>query len=234
MNFDEILYGVAYYDEYMPYDRIETDFKMIRDAGMNVIRIAESTWSTWEPKEGVFDFTHLHRMLDCATKYELKVIVGTPTYAIPSWLAKKYPDILAVTHNGKELYGHRQNMDITNPDYLHHAQIIIEKLMEQVKDYDCVIGFQLDNETKPYDTCSKYAQEKFVEYLKNEFPDIDEFNREFGLDYWSNRVDDWDAFPDIRGTINMSLDAEYKKFQRKLVTDFFAWQADIVKKYKRD
>ena len=108
MNFNEILYGVAYYDEYMPYDRIETDFKMIRDAGMNVIRIAESTWSTWEPKEGVFDFTHLHRMLDCATKYELKVIVGTPTYAIPSWLAKKYPDILAVTHNGKELYGHRQ------------------------------------------------------------------------------------------------------------------------------
>ena len=63
MNFNEILYGVAYYDEYMPYDRIETDFKMIRDAGMNVIRIAESTWSTWEPKEGVFDFTHLHRML---------------------------------------------------------------------------------------------------------------------------------------------------------------------------
>ena len=94
MNFNEILYGVAYYDEYMPYDRIETDFKMIRDAGMNIIRIAESTWSTWEPKEGVFDFTHLHRMLDCAAKYELKVIVGTPTYAIPSWLAKKYPDIL--------------------------------------------------------------------------------------------------------------------------------------------
>ena len=114
---------MAYYDEYMPYDRIETDFKMIRDAGMNVIRIAESTWSTWEPEEGVFDFTHLHRMLDCAPKYELKVIVGTPTYAIPSWLAKKYPDILAVTHNGKELYGHRQNMDITNPEYLHHAQI---------------------------------------------------------------------------------------------------------------
>ena len=83
MNFNEILYGVAYYDEYMPYDRIETDFKMIRDAGMNVIRIAESTWSTWEPKEGVFDFTHLHRMLDCAAKYKLKVIVGTPTYAIP-------------------------------------------------------------------------------------------------------------------------------------------------------
>ena len=127
---NEILYGAAYYDEYMPYDRIETDMQMMEDAGMNVIRIAESTWSTWEPQEGVFDFTHLHRMLDCAVKYDMKVIIGTPTYAIPSWLAKKYPDIIAVTHNGQELYGHRQNMDITNPHYLHHAKIIIEKLLK--------------------------------------------------------------------------------------------------------
>ena len=79
---------------------------------------------------------------------------------------KKYPDIIAVTHNGQELYGHRQNMDITNPHYLHHAEIIIEKLMEEVKDYDCVIGFQLDNETKSYDTCTVYAQKKFIDHLK--------------------------------------------------------------------
>ena len=234
MKFDNILYGVAYYDEYMPYDRVDTDFQMLEDAGMNIIRIAESTWSTWEPQEGVFDFTHLHRMLDCATNHGLKVIIGTPTYAVPSWLARKYPEIIAVTHNGQELYGHRQNMDITNPDYLRHARIIIEKLMEEVMPYDCVIGFQLDNETKSYDTCTKYAQAKFVDYLKEQFPDIKEFNHEFGLDYWSNRVDNWEDFPDIRGTINMSLDAEYKKFQRKLVTDFLAWQADIVKKYKRE
>ena len=177
-----------------------------------------------------FDFTHLYRMLDCAVKYDMKVIIGTPTYAIPSWLAKKYPDIIAVTHNGQELYGHRQNMDITNPHYLHHAKIIIEKLMEEVKDYDCVIGFQLDNETKSYDTRTVYAQKKFIDHLKNKWPDIKEFNHEFGLDYWSNRIDNWDDFPDIRGTINMSLDAEYKKFQRSLVSDFLAWQSAIVKK----
>lgn len=41
----------AYYDEYMPYDRIEADFKMMKKAGFNVVRIAESTWSTLEPKQ---------------------------------------------------------------------------------------------------------------------------------------------------------------------------------------
>jgi beta-galactosidase len=233
MNTDKLYYGAAYYDEYIPYDRIEQDMEMMERAGMNLIRIAESTWSTWEPAEGQFDFTHLHRMLDAAKRHHISVIVGTPTYAIPSWLAKKSGDILALTHNGQEIYGRRQNMDITNPIYLEHARIIIEKLMAEVKDEPHVIGFQLDNETKSYDTCTPHAQKLFVEELKKAYPDISEFNREFGLDYWSNRVDSWDDFPDIRGTINQSLAAEYARFQRRLVTDFLQWQADIVSKYKR-
>jgi beta-galactosidase len=233
MKTDTLYYGAAYYDEYIPCDRIETDMEMMERAGMNLIRIAESTWSTWEPQEGKFDFTHLHRMLDAAKRHHISVIVGTPTYAIPGWLAKKSDDILALTHNGQEIYGHRQNMDITNPVYLEHAKIIIERLMEEVKDEPHVIGFQLDNETKAYDTCSPRAQRMFVDELKKAYPDIQEFNREFGLDYWSNRIGNWDDFPDIRGTINQSLAAEYARFQRKLVTDFLRWQADIVSKYKR-
>ena len=233
MKMDKLLYGVAYYDEYMPYDRVEKDMEMIAKAGMNVIRIAESTWSTWEPQEGIFDFTHLRRMLDAAKKYGLSVIVGTPTYAVPTWLVRKCPEILALTHGGQELYGHRQNMDITNPVYLHHAEIIIRKLMEYVKDEPHVIGFQLDNETKSSDTCTPYAQAKFVEYIKEQFPDINDFNHEFGLDYWSNRINAWEDFPDVRGTINQSLAAEYRKFQRKLVTDFLTWQSNIVEEYKR-
>ena len=234
MKMDKILYGVAYYDEYMPYDRVEKDMEMIAAAGMNVIRIAESTWSTWEPQEGFFDFTHLRRMLDASKKYGLSVIIGTPTYAIPTWLAKKCPEILALTHDGQELYGHRQNMDITNPTYLHHAEIIIRKLMEYVKDEPHVIGFQLDNETKSYDTCTPYAQAKFVEYIKEKFPNIEDFNQEFGFDYWSNRINTWEDFPDVRGTINQSLAAEYRKFQRQLVTDFLTWQSNIVAEYKRE
>lgn len=233
MKMDELLYGAAYYDEYMPYDRIEKDMEMMARAGMNVIRIAESTWSTWEPQEGVFDFTHLRRMLDCSKKYGLKVIVGTPTYAVPTWLVRKCPNILALTHNGQNLYGPRQNMDISNPVYLHHAEIMIRKLMEYVKDEPHVIGFQLDNETKSYDTCTPCAQAKFIEYIKEQFPDIDEFNHEFGFDYWSNRINNWEDFPDVRATINQSLAAEYAKFQRKLVTDFLTWQSSIVEEYKR-
>lgn len=234
MKTDKLYFGAAYYSEYLPYDRVEKDMEMMEKAGMNVIRIAESTWSTLEPQEGVYDFTHIDRMLNAAARHHISVIVGTPTYAVPTWLVKKYPDILAITQNGRERYGHRQNMDITNPDYLSHAERVIRVLMEHVKDVPHVIGYQLDNETKSYGTAGPRVQAMFVDYLKENFPDINDFNHEFGLDYWSNRVNDWDDFPDVRGTINQSLAAEFCKFQRSLVTKFLSWQADIVRKYKRD
>ena len=234
MKTDKLYFGAAYYSEYLPYDRVEKDMEMMEKAGMNVIRIAESTWSTLEPQEGVYDFTHIDRMLNAAARHHISVIVGTPTYAVPTWLVKKYPDILAITQNGRERYGHRQNMDITNPDYLSHAERTIRVLMEHVKDVPHVIGYQLDNETKSYGTAGPRVQAMFVDYLKEKFPDINDFNHEFGLDYWSNRVNDWDDFPDVRGTINQSLAAEFCKFQRSLVTKFLSWQADIVREYKRE
>lgn len=84
-----LLFGTAYYPEYMPYDRVETDLSMMCEAGMNVVRIAESTWSTLEPSDGIYDFNYIDRVLHGAQKWGMEVIIGTPTYAIPSWLEKK-------------------------------------------------------------------------------------------------------------------------------------------------
>lgn len=50
----------------------------------------------------------------------------------------------------------------------------------------------------------KYLREKFQD-------DLDAMNHEFGLDYWSNRINAWEDFPDVRGTINGSLGAEFEK-----------------------
>ena len=234
MRTEKLYYGAAYYDEYMPTSRVDEDMRLMKDAGMNVIRIAESTWSTWEPREGEFDFTSLHRMLRGAKKYGIDVIVGTPTYAIPPWLARKYPDILAETHSGPSRYGHRQNMDITHPGYRFHCERIIRRLMEEVQQYDHVIGFQLDNETKPYDTCGSRAQQLFRQWLMDKFGTVENLNRAFGLAYWSNSLGSWEDLPDVRGTINNSLAAEYEAFQRNLVTEFLLWQRSIVDEYRRE
>ena len=231
----ELLYGAAYYDEYMPYDRLDKDVEMMKKAGINTVRIAESTWSTCEPQPGVFDFSHVERVMDAMEEAGINVIIGTPTYAVPTWMVKAHPDVLAETVKGRGIYGARQIMDITHPVYLFYAERVIRELMKRTAHRKCVIGFQLDNETKYYGTAGKNVQEQFVKYIREKFhDDLDALNYEFGLDYWSNRINAWEDFPDVRGTINGSLGAEFEKFQRTLVDKFLGWQADIVNEYRRE
>ena len=231
----ELLYGAAYYDEYMPYDRLDKDVEMMKKAGINTVRIAESTWSTCEPQPGVFDFSHVERVMDAMEEAGINVIIGTPTYAVPTWMVKAHPDVLAETVRGRGIYGARQIMDITHPVYLFYAERVIRELMKRTAHRKCVIGFQLDNETKYYGTAGKNVQEQFVKYIREKFhDDLDAMNYEFGLDYWSNRINAWEDFPDVRGTINGSLGAEFEKFQRTLVDKFLGWQADIVNEYRRE
>ena len=235
MNMKELLYGAAYYDEYMPYDRLDKDVEMMKKAGINTVRIAESTWSTCEPQPGVFDFSHVERVMDAMEEAGINVIIGTPTYAVPTWMVKAHPDVLAETVRGRGIYGARQIMDITHPVYLFYAERVIRELMKLTAHRKCVIGFQLDNETKYYGTAGKNVQEQFVKYIREKFhDDLDALNYEFGLDYWSNRINAWEDFPDVRGTINGSLGAEFEKFQRTLVDKVLGWQADIVNEYRRE
>ena len=97
----KLLFGAAYYDEYMPCDRLAQDVEMMKKAGINVVRIAESTWSTCEPQPGVFDFSHVTRVMDAMEEAGIRVIIGTPTYAVPTWMAKAHPEIMAVTKDGQ-------------------------------------------------------------------------------------------------------------------------------------
>ena len=228
-----IIFGAAYYEEYLPYDRLEKDMQMMVDAGFNTIRIAESTWSVEEPRPGEYDFSHVDRVINAAARYGLNVIVGTPTYAVPYWLVQLDPDVLATTASGKNRYGSRQNMDITNPTYRYYAEGIIRNLVSHTAGYPNVIGFQIDNETKHYGTAGSGMLTLFQRWMKERFGTIEAVNECLGLNYWSNSVTRFEDLPDPSGTINGSYACEFAKFQRKMAEDFLMWQSDIVKKYKR-
>ena len=229
---NEFLYGCAYYPEYMPYERINEDFALMQKAGMNVVRIAESTWSTLEPREGRYNFYYIDEVLKRAGQYGLKVIIGTPTYAIPSWLARLDENVLVHTKNGDMKYGKRQIFNLLSDTYIFYGSRIISKLLEHTVNHPQVIGFQIDNETKHYDNYGKEIQEGFVNFLKSRYSDIEEFNRDYGLAYWSNSIHSWEDFTDISGTINASLACEFEEFQREMAVNFLKMQAEIVNEYK--
>lgn len=230
----KLYYGVAYYDEYINEERLQKDIEMMLAANINVVRIAESTWSTLEPQESIFNFYHIDRVLDAMHEAGIDVIIGTPTYAVPAWLAKKHPDVMITDPDGHQIYGRRQIMDITCPNFLYHAEKVIRVLIEHVCDHPAVIGYQVDNETKHYDNVGPFIQKSFTEYLQQKFPDLNTMNEVFGLNYWSNRIDNWDDMPPIDGTINASLGNEFARFRRGKVAEYLAWQADIIREYSKE
>src|SRR5882762_11637515 len=94
-----VLYGAAYYNEYMPADlqpgRLEKDIALMKEAGISVVRMGESTWSLWEPEDGKFEYAWMDRIVDAMGKAGIRVIMGTPTYSIPTWMYHEHPEILA-------------------------------------------------------------------------------------------------------------------------------------------
>jgi len=85
-----IRFGAAYYLEYEPGDTLQRDLDLMSAADFSVIRVGESVWSTWEPRNGVFDLDWLAPVLDGAHERGIDVILGTPTYAVP-WARNSPP-----------------------------------------------------------------------------------------------------------------------------------------------
>ncbi|MBI4890364.1 MAG: beta-galactosidase [Acidobacteria bacterium] len=229
-----VLYGASYYHEYMPEERLARDVALMKQAGLTVVRVGESTWSSWEPRDGQFEFAWMDRVLDAMQGAGIQVILGTPTYSIPPWLYRKHPEILVTRLDGtKATYGIRQNMDISHPAYRYYCERVMRKILAHYKDHPAVIGYQVDNETSPYGAAGPEVQRNFVDYLKEKFGTTERLNQIWGFVYWGQLVNGWEELPPRDGILNPGYKLEWERFQQRRVTDFLGWQAAIVNEYKR-
>jgi len=229
-----VLYGAAYYQEYMPSERLDQDVELMQKAGLSVVRVGESTWTSWEPREGQFEFAWMERVLDRMQRAGIKAILGTPTYSIPPWLYRKHPEILVTRLDGtKATYGIRQNMDIAHPVYRYYCERVIREILNHFKNHPAVIGYQIDNETSNYGAAGPLVQANFADYLKRKFGSVQELNKAWGFVYWGQLVNDWDELPPRDGILNPGYKLEWERFQQARVTDFLSWQAKLVNQYKR-
>ena len=234
-TFEKPLYGAAYYSEYTPTDRLDEDIRLMKEAGLTVVRVGESTWSLFEPQDGQFEFAWMDRILDKMHTAGIKVILGTPTYSIPAWMAAEHPEVLSHTIDDRQsYYGIRQNMDIKNPTYLRYCERIIRKMMEHFAQHPAIIGYQVDNEVEARNIDNPDYFEGFREYIKAEFKgDLKELNRRWGLNYWGMNINKWEDFYDRKGVTNPSYKVWWERWNRKVTADFLNWQIDIVNEYRR-
>ena len=233
-----ILYGAAYYNEYMPADlqpgRLEKDVALMQSAGITVVRMGESTWSLWEPADGHFDYAWMDRVVAAMSKAGIKVIMGTPTYSIPTWMAKAHPEILARPLGGAPYtYGMRQNMDFDNPIFRQYAARLITNLVAHYKDNPDVIGWQIDNETGSNGAANPDIQSGFLDYVKAKYKTPDALNKAWFLNYWGQDVNDWTDFPTRDAATSTSYKLEWSRYQQLRVTRYLDFQAALVRKSRR-
>ncbi|MBP8776968.1 MAG: beta-galactosidase [Bacteroidaceae bacterium] len=233
-KFDTVLYGAAYYDEYNPTERLDEDIRMMKDCGLTVVRIGESSWGLFEPREGVFEFEWMDRILSKLNAAGIKVILGTPTYSIPAWMAERHPEVLAQYTEGRQSsYGIRQNMDITNPTYRFYSERIIRKMMERYAKNPAIIGYQVDNECETRGINNHDYFDGFRNYLKDKYKDLQTLNKVWGLNYWGMNINTWEDLYPRDGVTSPAYKNEWERWNRKSVADFLNWQATIVNEYKR-
>jgi beta-galactosidase len=227
-----ILFGAAYYAEYHLVDRTTADLDLMKAAGFTVIRVGESVWSTWEPRDNEFDLDWLQPVLDGAHERGIAVILGTPTYAVPPWLQTAYPEIAAERRTGSPVpWGARQEVDYSHPAFRFHAERVIRAVIARYADHPAVIGFQVDNEPGMELFHNRGSFQRFVRRLKAKYGDVETLNREWGLTYWSHRLSDWSDLWTPDGNSLPQYDLAWRRYQADLTTEFIAWQAGIVREY---
>jgi beta-galactosidase len=229
-----VLFGAAYYHEYQPRPRLDEDLDLMARAGFSVIRVGESVWATWEPREGELDLEWITPVLDGAHERGIAVILGTPTYAVPPWLRRRYPETTAQRRTGEPIpYGHRQNVDYGHPTFRRLAERLVRAIVERHAGHPAVIGYQVDNEPGVELLHNPEAFAGFVAYLRERHRSVEALNARWGLTYWSQRLAGFDELWPPDGNTSPGYDLAWRRFQAARTSDFIRWQAAIVRELAR-
>jgi beta-galactosidase len=234
------LYGVCYYPEAWDPSRHESDINRIADCGFNFVRMGEGAWSYWEPAEGQFQFALFDRVLDLCRARNIQVILGTPTYACPAWVAHTYPEVLRWNFERIPMkHGSRRNLNYTSPKMLELSDRICTALADHYKDHPQVIGWQLDNEFNCHMDVSYAPSDAvaFRQWCQERYRTLDGLNERWGTKFWSQTYSAWDQIdlPHPTATYqNPSVLLDESRFISDMVIRFARRQANILRPRNKD
>jgi beta-galactosidase len=230
--------GVCYYPEHWPEERWAEDARLMRQAGLAVVRIGEFAWAKMEPIEGQFAWEWLDKAIQTLTAQRLQVVLGTPTATPPAWLCRTYPEILPVDSQGQQRnFGSRRHYCHNNPIYRQHTARIVTALAQRYANTPGVIGWQIDNEFGCHDTARCYCPAcaaAFRAWLQKRYTSLEALNRAWGADFWSQTYAAWGQIEPPQQTVtepNPSHVLDYYRFSSDSVLEYQQLQIDLLRQH---
>ena len=232
---NRFLFGATYYPEHWPAENHARDLARIAAAGFNVVRLGEGAWWYWEPREGEYQFELFDRVIDLCRERGIRVVMGTPTYTGPAWIAKNYPEVLRVNFERVVMaHGSRQNHCHTSPKFRDLSRRITTALAEHYKGESQIVAWQLDNEINNGVDASYAASDSiaFRAWLKEKYRTLDALNDAWGARFWSQIYSDWEQVDLPAPTSqwqNPHRLLDHSRFVSASAIAFLREQADILR-----
>lgn len=224
--FDKYYYGACMYPEVWSRETLMEDIKHMKELKMNFARIGEFVWSSLEPEEGVYDFSLLTESLDLYQENGIDVCLCIPTPTPPRWMTYGHEERLIKNINGTYMiHGSRQHVCTNNEYFRKKANQLTQKIARLANRYSNIIAIQLDNEFKCHvDLCyCNSCKEKWQEWLKKEYKEIDQLNKAWGTKVWS---EEYASFKEVVMPTttpflhNSSLMNAFRRFTAESLNDF--------------
>jgi len=218
--------GVCWYPEQWPESRWPTDVAMMRDAGLELVRIGEFAWHRYEPAREQWDWGWLDRAVEQLLGAGLEVVLGTPTATPPIWLARERPEVLTTASDGsRRQVGSRRHTCPTSPAYREESARVVAALAERYGTSPAVTTWQVDNEPGNHDSARCWCDDctlAFRGWLRARFATIDDLNQAWGTVFWSQVWPSFDAVELPRPTVtahNPALELAHRRFASDQVVE---------------
>ncbi|MBN2175360.1 MAG: beta-galactosidase [Bacteroidales bacterium] len=175
-------------------DKIKTDIALMKDAGLNVVRLGHLAWDSYEPAEGKFDFEWFDEVMDLLDEAGIDVILDIAIRPAPLWLHHKFPSIDIVDENGDVQYpNHRYMDDVGDPNYQKYALRFTDVITKRYASHPALIAFGIDNESGDGRiSYSETVRQRFIKWLQDKYTTIDNVNSAWACQRWSRWLNDWD------------------------------------------
>lgn len=234
---NKLYYGAAYYPELWDQETVKRDIEWMKEAQVNVVRMAEFAWSTLEPHPNQLNVEFFTEVIAQLNRNGIQTVLCTPTATPPIWISHEHPERMIV-NNLREVmvHGGRQQVCTNNAIMRERSGLIIEEMAKVYGHMPGVIAWQLDNELKGNvsecycDTCKSL----WHKWLEKRYENIETLNSEWGTHIWSQYYESFDQVPQPFKTPmghNPSLVTAYHRFSRDLAADFLQEQAEIIRKH---
>lgn len=230
----KLYFGASYYPESWPADQIDKDIARMKALKMNVMRMAEFSWSKMEPKEGQYDFAWLHTIIEKLHKNGISVILGTPTATPPVWMWEKHPEIARTDDDGVvKTHGDRRSTSYTSETFRRKSAEITKRMAKEFGNKPGVIGWQTDNEFGHSPDFSEETNKRWTKWLQKKYGTISNLNQIWATDLWSQAYSDFKQIPMPRSHIwhHPSLRFEWARFTNDMIVEFQAIQLEAIREH---